>query len=105
MRTMTESPDAQLSNYLVSSGLLGVQQAADLLADSARTGISFVNRLVAGHLVSHQALAQGLAAVAGLRYVPPSQLNPDRRAVELFTAEQAREVRGLPIMADESHVI
>jgi twitching motility protein PilT len=104
MRTMTESPDAQLSSYLVSSGLLGVQQAADLMADSARTGISFVNRLVAGHLVSQQALAQGLAVVAGLRYVPPSHLHPARRAVELFTPEQTREVRGLPIMVDESHV-
>ena len=104
MRTMTESPDAQLSNYLVSSGLLGVQQAADLLADAGRTGISFVNRLVAGHMVSQQALAQGLATVAGLRYVPPSHLHPARRAVELFTADQAREVRGLPIMIDESHV-
>src|SRR5262245_50837024 len=101
---MTESPDGQLSNYLVSSGLLGAQQAADLLADSARTGISFVNRLVAGRLVSQQALAQGLAVVAGLRYVPPSHLHPARRAVELFTAEQAREVRGLPIMVDESHL-
>jgi twitching motility protein PilT len=104
MRTITESPDAQLSTYLVSSGLLGVQQAADLMADSGRTGISFVNRLVAGHLVSQQALAQGLAAVAGLRYVPPTHLHPATRAIELFTAEQAREVRGLPIMIDESHV-
>jgi twitching motility protein PilT len=104
MRTMTESPDAQLSTYLVSGGLLGVQQAADLMADSARTGISFVNRLVAGHLVSQQALAQGLAVVAGLRYVPPTHLHPARRAIELFTVEQAREVRGLPIMVDESHV-
>jgi twitching motility protein PilT len=104
MRTITESPDAQLGNYLVSSGLLGVQQAADLMADSGRTGISFVNRLVAGRLVSQQALAQGLAVVAGLRYVPPSHLHPARRAVELFNAEQAREVRGLPIMVDEAHV-
>jgi twitching motility protein PilT len=104
MRTMTDSPDAQLSNYLVNSGLLGVQQAADLLADAGRTGISFVNRLVAGHMVSQQALAQGLATVAGLRYLPPSHLHPARRAVELFTADQAREVRGLPIMVDEAHV-
>jgi twitching motility protein PilT len=104
MRSVTESPDTQLSNYLVSAGLLGVQQAADLMADSARTGISFLNRIVAGHLVSQQALAQGLAVVAGLRYVPPSHLHPARRAIELFTPEQAREVRGLPIMVDESHV-
>src|SRR4051812_28045977 len=104
MRTMTDSPDAQLSNYLVNSGLLGVQQAADLLADAGRTGISFVNRLVAGHMVSQQALAQGLATVAGLRYLPPSHLHPARRALELFTADQAREVRGLPIMVDEAHV-
>ena len=101
----TDNPDTLLSNHLVNNGLLGAQQAADLMADSARTGISFVNRLVAGHLSASTALAQSLAAVSGLRYVPPTHLHPARRAVELFTAEQAKEVRGLPIMIDESHVM
>jgi len=104
VHSITDNPDLLLSNHLVTNGLLGAQQAADLMADSGRTGISFVNRLVAGHLISQQALAQALAAVSGLRYVPPSHLTPARQAVELFSAEQAREVRGLPVLVDEAHV-
>jgi twitching motility protein PilT len=105
MPVATESPDAKLSSFLVANGHLGAQQAADLLADSARTGISLVNRLVAGRLVSQQVLAQGLANGAGLKYVPPSHLKPAARAVELLSAEQAHDVRGLPIMVDHAQAV
>jgi twitching motility protein PilT len=105
MPVATESPDAKLSSFLVANGHLGAQQAADLLADSARTGISLVNRLVAGRLVSQQVLAQGLANGAGLKYVPPSHLKPAPRAVDLLSAEQAHEVRGLPITVDHAQAV
>ena len=76
MALATENPDVRLSNFLVAGGHLGTQQAADLMADSGRTGISLVNRLLAGRLVSQQVLAQGLASCAGLKFVPPSHLKP-----------------------------
>ncbi len=105
MALATESSDAKLSGFLVDNGHLGAQQAADLLADSARTGISLVNRLVASRLVSQQVLAQGLAHGAGLRYVPPSHLKPAARAVELLSAEQAHNISGLPIMVDHAQAV
>jgi twitching motility protein PilT len=105
MPVATENPDSRLSSFLVAGGHLGAQQAADLLADSARTGISLVNRLVAGRLVSQQVLAQAIAAGAGLKYVPPSQLKPAPRALELLTEAQALEVRGLPIASDHAQAV
>jgi hypothetical protein len=57
MALATENPDVRLSNFLVAGGHLGTQQAADLMADSGRTGISLVNRLLAGRLVRRQVLA------------------------------------------------
>jgi twitching motility protein PilT len=105
MTLTIENPDAKLSSFLVANGHLGAQQAADLMADSARTGMPLVNRLVAARLVSQQVLAQGLASVAGLKYVPPSHLRPAPRAIELLSGEQAREVRGLPILVDPSQVV
>ncbi len=100
-----ENPEARLSGFLVANGHLGAQQAADLVADAARTGMPLVNRLVAGRLVSQQVLAQALASVAGLKYVPPSHLRPSPRALELLTAEQAKEIRGLPILVDQAQAV
>jgi twitching motility protein PilT len=105
MPVATENPDSRLSSFLVAGGHLGAQQAADLLADSARTGISLVNRLVAGRLVSQQVLAQAIAAGSGLKYVPPSQLKPSPGALQLLTEAQALEVRGLPIASDQAQAV
>jgi twitching motility protein PilT len=105
MALATDNPDVKLSNYLVAGGHLGVQQAADLMADSGRTGISLVNRLLAGRLISQQVLAQGLASCSGLRFVLPSHLKPAPRALDLLTAEQAHEVGGLPLMVDPAQAV
>jgi twitching motility protein PilT len=105
MPVATENPDTRLSSFLVAGGHLGAQQAADLLADSARTGISLVNRLVAGRLVSQQVLAQAIASGSGLKYVPPSQLKPSPAALQLLTEAQALEVRGLPIASDHAEAV
>src|SRR5436190_229021 len=100
-----ENPEAKLSGFLVANGHLGAQQASDLMADAARTGMPLVNRLAAGRLVSQQVLAQALASVSGLKYVPPSHLRPSPRALELLTVEQTRAVRGLPILVDQSQAV
>src|SRR5215218_9193664 len=105
MPVATENPDTKLSSFLVAGGHLGAQQAADLLADSARTGISLVNRLVAGRMVSQQVLAEAIAACSGLKYVPPSQLKPAPGALALLTEAQALEVRGLPIASDHAEAV
>ena len=105
MSLVIDNPDAKLCSFLVANGHLGAQQAADLMADSARSGMPLVNRLAGTRLVSQQVLAQALASVAGLKYVPPSHLRPSAQALQLLSATQAREVRGLPILVDQDQAV
>ena len=105
MSLVIDNPDAKLCSFLVANGHLGAQQAADLMADSARSGMPLVNRLAGTRLVSQQVLAQALASVAGLKYVPPSHLRPSTQALQLLSPTQAREVRGLPILVDQDQAV
>jgi twitching motility protein PilT len=102
---MTDHPDLRLADFLVAGGHLADDRAAELVVDAARTGTPLASRLVAGQDVSQPVLAQALAAVGGLRYIHPVDLRPSPEARDLFSADEAREVRGLPVEVHGDRVV